>query len=159
MRYFWMQPIGLALVLGLLAMNVQADNSHAFSYDLVRQLDTVQDGGQLNLNYQVSTGRRSALVVGIADGDHFQVYELGFKRYNERLLSGTFFQLGASYWRGDDGYDSSAAADVRLGYELPLSRHFVLSGAISANYGAENPWSEDSSDFIFRPHLSLMWHF
>lgn len=154
-------------VLGLLAwallsfsgLSQASGNSHAFGYDLVRQLDTAQDGGQLNLSYQISSGRLSAIVFGLAEGDNYQMFEAGFKRYNERLLSGSFFQLGATYWNGSNGFDSDLGADLRIGYEWPLTRWAVFSAAISGVYGPDHPVSGKSSEIIFRPHLGILVHF
>lgn len=156
-RFLVALMFGLALSLGFVAQ-ASAGTSHAFGYDAVRQLDKSVDDGQHNLSYQISVGRRSAMVAGFALGDDYQVYEAGFKRYNEKYLSGTFFQLGAAYWRGDEN-DSDLVADLRLGYELPLSRWMVASAAVSAVYGVDHPSTGKSDDILFRPHLGLMIHF
>lgn len=156
-RFFVALMFGLVLILAFVPQ-ASAGTSHAFSYDVVRQLDKSVDDGQFNLSYQVSVGRRSALVGGFALGDDYQVYEAGFKRYNEKYLSGTFYQLGAAYWRGDEA-DSELVADLRLGYELPLSRWMVASAAISGVYGLDHPVSGKSGDILFRPHLGLKIHF
>lgn len=139
----------------LLATTAHARTSHGFAFDAMRALDETLDGGQPNLSWQVSTGRRSALVLSGAAGDDYQVYEAGFKRYNERYLSGTFFQLGASYWKGDSGIDSELGLDLRLGYELPLTTWAVLTGAVSTVYGTDLT----DNDLLFRPHLGIMIHF
>lgn len=156
-RFLVASILSLALSLGFVSQAAAA-TSHAFGFDAMRQLDKSVDDGQFNLSYQVSVGRRSALVGGFATGDDYQVYEAGFKRYNEKYLSGTFFQLGAAYWRGDE-QDSELAADLRLGYELPLSRWLVASAAVSAVYGLDHPVSGKSEDLLFRPHLGLKVHF
>ena len=154
----------VACLLGLMlgsgwVTQATAATSHAFGYDLLRQLDRTFDDGQANLSYQVSVGRRSALVAGFALGDDYQVYEAGFKRYNEKYLSGTFFQLGAAYWRGDV-QASDLGADLRLGYELPINRWMLLSGAVSMLYGVDQPTSKgQSKDLHFRPHLGIKAHF
>ncbi|MFK7161624.1 hypothetical protein V6U78_11310 [Marinospirillum sp. MEB164] len=148
----------LVVCFSITVSSAQANTSHAFGYDLARQLDRNQDDGQLNLSYQVSVGRRSALVLGLADGDEYQVYEAGFKRYNERYLSGTFYQLGASYWRGDEA-DSNIGADLRLGYEMPLTRWMVLSASISGVYGIDHPTTGKKNELVIRPHLGVLLHF
>ncbi|WP_162299743.1 hypothetical protein [Marinospirillum perlucidum] len=153
----------LALVMtGLLTLvassQAVAENSHALGYDVLRQVDQSVDGGQVNLNYQLSLGRRSGLVLGLASGDDFQVAEVAFKRYNEKYLSGTFFQLGAAYW--DNGEEvSELVTDLRLGYELPLTPWMVASAAISGIYGLDHPMTGKSGDPLFRPHLGVMIHF
>ncbi|SFC51545.1 hypothetical protein SAMN05660443_2931 [Marinospirillum celere] len=153
--------VALLLTLGLsLGWSSQAvaATSHAFGVDGLRLLDKSVDDGQYNLSYQISVGRRSALALTGAWGDDYQVYEAGFKRYNEKYLSGTFFQLGAAYWRGDVN-SSDLAFDVRLGYELPLTRHLVASAAVSAVYGVDHPTTGKDGDILFRPHLGLLFHF
>jgi len=156
-RFLVALMFGLVLSLGF-AAQASAATSHALGYDAVRQLDKSVDDGQYNLAYQISVGRRSALVAGFALGDDYQVYEAGFKRYNEKYLSGTFFQLGAAYWRGDVN-DSDLAADLRLGYELPVNRWLVATAAVSAVYGIDHPATGKSDDLLFRPHLGFMIHF
>ncbi len=141
--------------------SAQAATSIGFGYDLARQLDKNQDDGQVNLATQVSVGRRSALILGLASGERYEVLEFAFKRYNEQYLSGSFFQLGADYWYGDrkKGAKSKLGLDLRLGYELPVTRHLVFSGAISALYGPNNFNTDKSSELILRPHLGVMFHF
>ncbi|MDR9469144.1 hypothetical protein [Marinospirillum sp.] len=156
-RFLVALMFGLVLSLGVVAQT-SAATSHAFGYDAVRQLDKSVDDGQLNLSYQLSLGRRSGLVLGAATGDDYQVFEAGFKRYNQKYLSGTFFQLGAAYWDGDQA-SSDLGADLRLGYELPLNRWMVASAAVSAVYGVDHPVTGKSDDILFRPHLGLMIHF
>lgn len=158
---FWVSLFA-GLVLSLLIIGTaQASTSIGLGYDLARQLDKSQDDGQTNLALQVSIARRSAVVVGVAAGDKYQVFEAGFKRYNEKYLSGSFFQLGAGYWYGDKKKDakSKLGVDLRLGYELPITRNLVVSGAVSALYGPNNPISNKSDELIFRPHLGVMFHF
>lgn len=150
------------LVLSLLVIgSAQASTSLGFGYDVARQLDKSQDDGQTNLSFQVSIARRSAVVIGVADGERYQTFEAGFKRYNEKYLSGSFFQLGAGYWYGDKkkGAKSKLGADLRLGYELPITRNLVVSGAVSALYGPNNSVTNKSDEVIFRPHLGVMFHF
>lgn len=143
-----------------LATAAEAKTSHAIGFDAVRYLDEAQDGEQLNLSWQVSTGRRSAVVVGASDGDQFQMLEAGFKRYNEKYLSGSFFQLGASYWNGKSNVDSELGLDFRVGYEIPLSRWAVVSGSVGTLYGIETPANASSSlPLVFRPHLGILFHF
>ncbi|SFX74492.1 hypothetical protein [Marinospirillum alkaliphilum] len=149
----------LLLATGLAATAAEARTSHAFGFDALRYLDQAQDGDQFNLSWQMSTGRRSALVFGVADGDNYQMYEAGFKRYNERYLSGSFYQLGASYWNGDTGYKNDFGLDLRVGYEIPITRWAVVSGAISTLYGIDTPQNKDSYSLVFRPHMSLLIHF
>ncbi len=157
-RFLVASLLGLVVSLGA-ATQATAATSHAFGYDVFRQIDRTFDDGQANLTYQVSVGRRSALVAGFALGDDYQVYEAGFKRYNEKYLSGTFFQLGAAYWRGDVN-DSDLGADLRLGYELPVNRWMVLSGAVSLLYGIDLPTSQaKGEDLHVRPHLGFKVHF
>jgi len=158
---FWVSLFaGLAISL-FFAGNIQASTSLGLGYDLARQLDKNQDDGQVNLSFQVSVMRRSALVVGLASGDRYHVVEAGFKRYNEKYLSGSFFQLGAGYWYGDKdkGAESNLGADLRLGYELPLTRNLVATGAVSLLYGVDNPVTGKSDELLFRPHLGIMFHF
>lgn len=158
---FWV-PLLAGLVLSLLVIgSAQAATSIGFGYDLARQLDKNQDDGQVNLTGQVSVGRRSALIMGLASGERYEVLELGFKRYNEKYLSGSFFQLGAGYWYGDKkkAAKSKLGVDLRLGYELPITRHFVISGAVSALYGPNNLNTNKSGEVILRPHLGIMFHF
>ncbi|NLW04898.1 MAG: hypothetical protein GX029_06705 [Pseudomonadaceae bacterium] len=150
------------LVLSLVAIgSAQAETSLGFGYDLARQLDKNQDDGQINLTTQVSVGRRSALILGLASGERYQVLELAFKRYNEKYLSGSFFQLGTDYWYGDKkkGAKSKLGLDLRLGYELPVTRNLVFSGAISALYGPNNLNTNKSGELLLRPHLGVMFHF
>lgn len=158
---FWVSLLA-GLVLSLLVIgSAQAATSIGFGYDLARQLDKNQDDGQVNLTGQVSVGRRSALIMGLASGERYEVLELGFKRYNEKYLSGSFFQLGAGYWYGDKkkGAKSKLGVDLRLGYELPITRNFVISGAVSALYGPNNLNTNESGEVILRPHLGVMFHF
>ncbi len=158
---FWVPLFaGLVLLLGMMS-SAQAATSIGFGYDLVRQLDKNQDDGQVNLAGQVSVGRRSALVLGLASGERYEVLEFAFKRYNERYLSGSFFQLGAGYWYGDKkkAAKSKLGVDLRLGYELPITRNFVVSGAVSALYGPNNFNTDKSDEVIFRSHLGVMFHF
>lgn len=151
---------GLLVPLLGLATVAEARTSHGIGFDAVRYLDQAQDGDQLNLSWQVSTGRRSAVVVGIADGDQYQMYEAGFKRYNEKYLSGSFYQLGVSYWNGSSGVDSELGMDFRVGYEIPLSRWAVVTGSVGAVYGVDTPENSSSSlPFVFRPHLGVIFHF
>ena len=158
---FWVSLFAGLVMSLLLAGNLQANTSIGLGYDVARQLDKNQDDGQTNLALQVSILRRSALVVGLASGDRYQVAEVGFKRYNEKYLSGSFFQLGASYWHGDEdkGADSNLGADLRLGYELPITRNLVATGAVSMLYGVDNPITNKSDELIFRPHLGVIFHF
>lgn len=157
------RPLVLVVLVSLCALTgpVQAATSFAFGYDLARQLDKNQDDGQFNLNFQFATGRRSALTAEFAKGERMQTYELGFKRYNEKFLSGSFFQLGLGYWNGDKdkGAKSKFALEARTGYEIPLSPSFVAFGAISLVYGPNNPITNEEKDVLFRPHLGLRWHF
>lgn len=158
---FWVSLLA-GLVLSLLVIgSAQAATSIGFGYDLARQLDKNQDDGQVNLTGQVSVGRRSALIMGLASGERYEVLELGFKRYNEKYLSGSFFQLGAGYWYGDKkkAAKSKLGVDLRLGYELPITRNFVISGAVSALYGPNNLNTNESGEVILRPHLGVMFHF
>lgn len=150
----------LLLATGLSATAVEARTSHGIGFDAVRYLDQAQDGDQLNLSWQISTGRRSAIVLGIADGDQYQMYEAGFKRYNEKYLSGSFYQLGATYWNGSSGVDSELGVDVRVGYEIPLSRWAVVTGSVGTVYGVDTPQNSSSSlPLVFRPHLGVIFHF
>ncbi|MBE0508318.1 MAG: hypothetical protein IBX50_16645 [Marinospirillum sp.] len=151
---------GLLVPLLGLATVAEARTSHGIGFDAVRYLDQAQDGDQLNLSWQVSTGRRSALVVGIADGDQYQMYEAGFKRYNEKYLSGSFYQLGVSYWNGSSGVSSELGMDIRVGYEIPLSRWAVITGSVGTVYGVDTPENSSSSlPLVFRPHLGVIFHF
>ncbi len=158
---FWVSLFA-GLVLSLLIISTaQANTSIGLGYDLARQLDKSQDDGQTNLALQVSVARRSALVFGVAAGDSYKVFEAAFKRYNEKYLSGSFYQLGAGYWYGDKdkGAKSRLGIDLRLGYELPITRSLVVSGAVSAVYGIENPVTRKRDELVFRPHLGVMYHF
>lgn len=158
---FWVSLFAGLVMSLLLVGNLQASTSIGLGYDVARQLDKNQDDGQANLALQVSILRRSALVVGLASGDRYQVAEVGFKRYNEKYLSGSFFQLGAGYWYGDKdkGAKSNLGADLRLGYELPITRNLVATGAVSMLYGVDNPRTNKSDELMFRPHLGVMFHF
>lgn len=158
----WLLALGLALLLSLTSINpAQAASSLAFGYDLARQLDKNQDDGQVNLNFQFATGRRSALVMEFGKGDRYQMYELAFKRYNEKFLSGSYFQLGLDYWHGKSSKNakSKLGLDVRTGYEIPLSPNFVAFGAVSLVYGPNNTITNESKELLFRPHLGIRWHF
>lgn len=151
---------GLLVPLLGLGTVAEARTSHGIGFDAVRYLDQAQDGDQLNLSWQVSTGRRSAVVVGIADGDQYQMYEAGFKRYNEKYLSGSFYQLGVTYWNGSSGVDSELGMDIRVGYEIPLSRWAVITGSVGTVYGVDTPENSSSSlPLVFRPHLGVIFHF
>lgn len=158
---FWVSLFAGLVMSLLLVGNLQASTSIGLGYDVARQLDKNQDDGQANLALQVSILRRSALVVGLASGENYQVVEAGFKRYNEKYLSGSFFQLGAGYWYGDKdkGASSKLGADLRLGYELPITRNLVATGAVSMLYGINNPVTGKSDELLFRPHLGVMFHF
>lgn len=153
------------LIVSLLGLSLSAmtqafaATSHSFGYDLARNLHTQVDDGQWNLDYQFSVGRRSALVLGLAKGDDYQVYEFGFKRYNQRYLSGTFFQLGLAYWQGDVN-DSDLGVDLRLGYDLPVNTWLVFTGGVSSLYGVEQPTATgERDDYVLRPHLGIRVHF
>lgn len=145
----------------LFVTNAQAARSFAIGYDLARQFDVHQDDGQVNLTVQGSVGRRSAIVVDVAQGEKYTTLEIGFKRYNEKYLSGSYFQLGAGYWYGDEdkGAKSSLGADLRLGYEQPLTQSFVAYGAVSMVYGQYDPLTNEKESLQVRPHLGLMFHF
>lgn len=158
---FWVSLfVGLVLSFCVVGL-AQASTSIGLGYDLARQLDKNQDDGQANLSLQVSIARRSAIVLGYAAGDKYQVVEAGFKRYNEKYLSGSFFQLGAGYWYGDKKKDakSKLGADLRLGYDLPVTTNLVVTGAVSAVYGIDNTVTGKSDELLFRPHLGVMFHF
>ena len=158
---FWVSLfVGLVMSL-LLVATAQAASSLGLGYDLARQLDKNQDDGQINFSLQASVARRSAIVFGLAEGDKYKMVEAGFKRYNEKYLSGSFYQLGFGYWFGDrdKGASSEFGLDFRLGYELPVTRNLVISGAVSTLYGMSNPVTGESDALIFRPHLGVMFHF
>lgn len=162
-------PASLGKLLGLMLLflavtftgNLAAETSIGIGYDLARQLDSNQDDGQVNLSVQASVGRRSALVVDLAQGERYTNLEMGFKRYNEKYLSGSYFQLGANYWYGDKdkGAKSKLGGELRLGYEQPLTRNLVAFGAVSMLVGHNNSITGKEEDLIFRPHLGLMFHF
>lgn len=151
----------LLVTFSVLTGPAQAANSFALGYDLARQLDQNQDEGQVNLNFQFAVGRRSAITTEVAVGERIQAYELGFKRYNEKFLSGSFFQLGVGYWNGDKdkGAKSKFALEARTGYELPLTPSLVAFGAVSMVYGPNNPITNEEKELMFRPHLGLRFHF
>lgn len=137
-----------------------AETIHSFGTDVIRQFDKNQDeDGLVNLFYQASVGRRSALILGAAQGDERRIYDIAWKRYNDKYLNGSFFQFGATYWDGrEEAIESKFGGEARVGYEWPIATWATLSGSVSATYGPEHPSTGDQ-DVIFLPHLSIMANF
>lgn len=151
--------------------NANAAVSNGISIDLVRMLDTNQNPKYqgMNIGYQISITSKSAIYVGYAYMHPYKTHivEAGWKYYIQKYLNGVYLHLGANYWVSHNKkyrLRDSLAADIRIGYELPINSWLVLSGGISGVFGPPSPTDVSATNiskygFFFRPHLGFIAHF
>lgn len=161
----------MAFSLSFFVSNANASVSNGISIDLVRMLDTNQNPKYqgMNIGYQVSITSKSAIYIGYGYMHPYttHIVEAGWKYYVQKYLNGLYLHLGANYWVAHNSKykrRNSLAADIRVGYEIPISSWLVISGGVSAIFGPPSPTDESATNiskygFFFRPHLGLIAHF
>lgn len=132
--------------------------ANALGMDIVRLADANQDDGMLNIFYQRSLSRRSALYLGYSSGEDTSVIDVAWKLYHTRYHSGLFFQVGGAYY---DGEESEPGVTAMMGYEHTITKGVVMNaGAKVVFVDAEEPIGlRYGEDPVFQPVVSFMFAF
>jgi hypothetical protein len=134
-----------------------AGGQHSIGTDFIRLVDQSQDGGMLNLYYQYSLTRNTAIKAGFSMGDDLTIAEASYKYYTGKYFDSAYGQAG--FVIGDYDDDTELGITAAIGYEKSLARHFVLGFAVEVTAGTmEHPATGDK-DPIFRPILELIFAF
>lgn len=134
-----------------------SSRQHSLHIDVIRIMDEAQYRGLMNIFYQMSIDKRSAVVVGLSHGHDVTLFEGAYKYYIAKYFDGPFAQVGAVI--GDYDGDNEAGITGALGYEMSLTRHLVASGAIEMTIGSMDHPVTGDGDPIFRSILGLTFAF
>jgi hypothetical protein len=134
-----------------------ADQQHSLNIDVIRIVDEAQFEGLMNLYYQCSIDKTSAVVIGLSHGHDVTLVEGAYKYYIAKYFDGPFAQVGLVI--GDYDGDTEAGVTGALGYERSLTRHLVVSGAVEMTVGSMDHPVTGDQDPIFRSILGLTFAF
>ena len=135
-----------------------ADRQHSIGIDVVRIVDEAQYRGLMNIMYQCSIDHTSAIVLGVSHGHDITLAEGAYKYYIGKYFDGAFAQVGGVI--GDYDEDGTEAGITgALGYELSVSRNFVVSAAVEVTLGSMRHPVTGDKDPIFRPSLAIVYAF
>lgn len=134
-----------------------ANHQHSLHIDVLRLLDEAQWRGLMNIYYQMSLSKQTAVVAGVSTGHDVTLFEGAYKYYIAKYFDGPFAQVGGVI--GDYDGDTEAGITGALGYEMTLTRHLVVSGAVEMTIGSMDHPVTGDSDPIFRSILGLTFAF
>ncbi|GAB6095320.1 hypothetical protein JCM14469_15720 [Desulfatiferula olefinivorans] len=134
-----------------------ADQQHSLSIDVIRIADEAQFEGLMNLYYQCSIDKTSAVVIGLSHGHDVTLVEAAYKYYIGKYFQGPFAQVGLVV--GDYDGDTEGGVTGALGYEHSLTRHLVAVGAVEMTVGSMDHPVTGDQDPIFRSILGLTFAF
>lgn len=134
-----------------------ADRQHSLNIDVIRIADEAQYRGLMNIYYQCSLDKHSAVVIGLSNGHDVTLFEGAYKYYIAKYFDGPFAQAGLVIGDYDD--DTEVGVTGALGYEMSLTRHLVVSGAVEMTVGSMDHPVTGDRDPIFRPILGLTFAF
>ena len=147
-------PLALAAAV---ALPMQASAmTHTISTDLVRLLDGNMDDGMFNLSWQGSLSRSTAVRASYSTADNLSILDVTFKAYVDRYHQGVFYEIGGSWWDGQN--DDSIGLMGALGYERSLVKHVVAGGSVQLYGGIDEQVGKPESPF-FLPSLFISYAF